>query len=480
MKKAIKAGRDPLGEAFTSLRSASQRRPLGAVYTPAAIVDAMISWAKREGAPARIVDPGCGSGRFLMAAARAFPKAELVGVELDPLAALVARANAVAGGYASRLTLRLADYRAVKLAACDGQTLFVGNPPYVRHHAIDPKWKHWFSQGARARGIKASQLAGLHLHFFLRTLQLGKPGDYGLFITSAEWLDVNYGSALRELLADGLGGTTLDILDPRALAFEDVATTAAITSFRIGRRPAEFRVRAASSAEDLAQIGTGAPIPWTVMSTARRWSTIIAPPTVPAGHIELGELFRVHRGAVTGANVVWIEGEHTRGLPDAYLLPTITRARELIEASPLLRSPQHLKRVLDLPVDLGEIDPAYRRALNRFLKWAEAYGAKDSYIAQHRRAWWSVCLREPAPIIVTYMARRPPCFVRNLAGARHLNIAHGLYPREPIAESLVKKIIAELNRTVRMESGRTYAGGLTKFEPREIERLTIPAPENLV
>jgi hypothetical protein len=30
-----------------------------------------------------------------------------------------------------------------------------------------------------------------------------------------------------------------------------------------------------------------------------------------------------------------------------------------------------------------------------------------------------------------------------------------------------------------MNDGRTYAGGLTKFEPREMERLLVPRPELL-
>ena len=46
----------------------------------------------------------------------------------------------------------------------------------------------------------ASRLAGLHLHFFLRTLELARAGDLGCFVAAAEWLDVNYGAALRWLL----------------------------------------------------------------------------------------------------------------------------------------------------------------------------------------------------------------------------------------------------------------------------------------
>ena len=34
--------------------------------------------------------------------------------------------------------------------------------------------------------------------------------------------------------------------------------------------------------------------------------------------MELGELFRVHRGQVTGANAVWIAGPQSRELPEKY------------------------------------------------------------------------------------------------------------------------------------------------------------------
>jgi adenine-specific DNA-methyltransferase len=36
-----------------------------------------------------------------------------------------------------------------------------------------------------------------------------------------------------------------------------------------------------------------------------------------------------------------------------------------------------------------------------------------------------------------------------------------------------------LSRTVSTNDGRTYAGGLTKFEPREMERLLVPHPDFL-
>ncbi|MNN97986.1 hypothetical protein D3C81_2172670 [compost metagenome] len=77
------------------------------------------------------------------------------------------------------------------------------------------------------------------------------------------------------------------------------------------------------------------------------------------------------------------------------------------------------------------------------------------------------------------MARRPPQFTLNACDARHINIAHGLYPREALAPSVLPRLVQWLNENINTGSGRTYAGGLTKFEPKEIERLRVPSLEFL-
>lgn len=478
----IAAGEDPLGEAFCALRSPTVRRASGAVYTPPAIVASMVGWAVSEGEPVRVVDPGAGSGRFLMAAGRRFPKATLVGAENDPLAALILRANLAVCGFTRRAEVLVDDFRAVALPPLrkGERTLFIGNPPYVRHHHLGANWKNWFAESAERVGIKASKLAGLHIHFFFKTLELGRHGDFGVFVTAAEWLDVNYGSALRALLADGLGGTALHVLEPTAMPFADAATTGAITCFRIGQRPEAFRVRTVPTLAELNGLSTGTAVAWEAVAKVKRWSTILFPTQdKPAGYIELGELFRVSRGQVTGGNAIWIEGPHTKGLPDSVLLPTVTKARELLVAGDALTDASQLRRVLSLPVDLDELDPPYRRVAERFIKWARERGASESYVAQHRRAWWSVPLYAPAPIICTYMARRPPAFVRNLCDARLLNIAHGLYPRQILDAETTSGLLDYLRWHVGVAAGRTYAGGLTKFEPGELERFPVPPLECL-
>jgi hypothetical protein len=481
VRAQIVAGEDVLGTALCSSRSADQRRKRGATYTPTPIVEAMVTWAHEEiSRPARVVDPGAGSGRFLIAAAQKFPEAKLLAVEVDPLATLMLRANAAVHGFANRLSVHLVDYRSFSLPTISDPTLFIGNPPYVRHHGIGKQWKTWFAHTANGFGLSASKLAGLHIHFFLRTQELAQRGDYGAYITAAEWLDVNYGSVLRRMLADGLGGKAIHIIDPTAQPFADALTTGAITCFCVGNRPTKITMRSVGSLADLAPLGRGREIAWPEIVDARKWSVFVRPqqPT-PAGFIELGELFRVHRGQVTGRNDVWIDNYEARDVPKRFKPFAVTSARELISAGAQLTSTKGLRRVIDLPAELGNLNTAERMAVQRFLDWAQSQGAHESYIAKHRRAWWSVGLRTPAPILCTYMARHAPAFVSNQVKAHHINIAHGLYPREPLSDAALIAVLAYLRRHASTAGGRIYAGGLVKFEPKELERILLPRIEDI-
>lgn len=476
LRSSIQGGDDPLGDLFSELRTAEERRDLGATYTPAGIVEAMLAWAAERARPDRVVDPGVGSARFLLRAAVAFPRAQLLGIEVDPLAATIARANLAVRGHAARSHVALRDYRD-GMPRIAGRTLFIGNPPYVRHHQIEPKWKKWLTERAASLRLEVSQLAGLHVYFFLATVLNAKPGDCGALITAAEWLDVNYGKIVRDLFLSKLGGQAIIVVEPTAVPFPEAATTAAITCFDIDSRPPSIRLRRVKQIKDLKDLSGGRAVRRERLEAENRWSRLThGARDCPQGFVELGELCRVHRGQVTGANRVWIAGDHTRGLPGRVMFRSVTKARELIAAGKVLNDATSLRFVVDLPEDLDQFVGDERKAIERFLKLAREDGAHRGYVASHRRTWWSVGLRNPAPILSTYMARRAPAFSRNLASARHLNIAHGLYPREPLSDRMLWNLIEYLSTGVSIVDGRTYAGGLTKFEPGEMERLFVPGP----
>lgn len=476
---SIRAGGDPLGEALMRLRSPDRRRSLGATYTPVEIVSSMVVWAAAR-VPDRVVDPGTGSARFLVAAGRALTEASLVGVEIDPLAALLARANLTASGFDDRSRIVMRDYRTANLGECAGVTAYIGNPPYVRHHQIAASDKDWLARRAADLGLKASGLAGLHVHFLLATALHARPGDVGAFVTSAEWLEVNYGHLPRELVAGELGGLSIHVIDPQAAPFEGTATTAAVTCFEVGTAASVIRMRRVESPSQLGALEAGERVDRKHLRATPRWSSLVngnGASKLPEGWVELGELCRVHRGAVTGANSTWITGADDPALPPGALFASITKARELFDLTDgVLGSGRGLRAVIDLPADLDEFDDADRARIDRFLRVAQHRGVHTGYIARHRNPWWSVRLRPPAPILATYMARRPPAFVRNLAEARNVNVAHGIYPREPMTPAALDALAASLRAAAPTAVGRTYAGGLVKFEPSEMSRIPVPSP----
>jgi SAM-dependent methyltransferase len=462
---AIRAGADPLGDAFIALRSPLARRAVGAFYTPPQIVAPMVAWAMSQD-PARVVDAGCGSGRFAMAATRAKPSVEIVAIDLDPLATLIARANlAVLGASAQVLC---ANYLTARIPP-GGKTAWIGNPPYVRHHDLTPAAKAWARQAASRLGHSVSGLAGLHALFFLATALRAKPGDVGCFVSSAEWLDVGYGSVVRSLLLNGLGGASLDLIDPRAVPFADAMTTALITSFVAGQRPITLALHLVADPADL-RLGGGAVVEVKTLAATNRWSPLFRAGSLAVGE-RLGTLARVHRGVATGANdfftMTKAEAEK-RGLA-AWARPVVSSAAEVLASGGVIHDGPERRVIVDLPPDLDLVAHSAARA---FLRAGKETGIDRRYLCSHRRPWWRLGLATP-PIVATYMARQAPRFALNPDGLALLNIAHGIWPQDGVDPAV---LVSRLNaaRLTFTGAGRTYHGGLEKFEPREMEALVLP------
>ena len=464
---------DVLGDAFCAANDADSRRPHGITLTPAWLVERMLDEVQND-AFQTIVDCGAGTGRFAIAAALRFPKARVVAVEQHPELVLLLRQRLVESCVSRRVTVVEGDFREVHIPT-RGKTLFIGNPPYVRHHDITPEWKAWYQRGMAARGVVASQLAGLHAHFMLRAAALMRPGDALCFVTSAEWLDNGYGRALRELFgaASGLYVRGLWVADSAQPVFADALVSSVVVHVLSGEATAPPRagVIRDQSLLTLRQIASVS------LQDSARWSVWCRPTLASVGQgVEVGELFRVTRGQVTGLNAAWVIGDERFALPAALCLSAVTRAKEIIQGLPLSASGvERLKRVVDLPVDLDEVPAEHLPVVQQFIARARAMGADQTYVARHRKAWWAVGMRAAPAAFVSYMGRRPPVFCVNPHGVTFINIAHGLYPRQAMDDSILARVLKHLNTTTDVNGGRMYGGGLAKFEPGDVSRLRIPA-----
>ena len=422
-----------------------------------------------------VIDAGAGSGRFSIAAARHFPAAQVVAVEQHPEMLSLLSQRLSEEGLTRRVKVMAGDFREVEVPR-QGRCLFIGNPPYVRHHDISAGHKEWYRQRMAARGIVASQLAGLHLHFLVRASDLMRSGDEMNFVTSAEWLDNGYGDAVRQLLAGSyeLRLNSLWVANSAEAVFPDALVSCAVFGAVHSKDCIESDVRLGTIS--FRALCEQRRLPLATLAKSDRWSSWCRTTLQAASSgIELGELFRITRGQVTGCNKTWILPARQSELPDTLTVASVTRAREIIDGSVFAATSQAgFKRVVNLPRDLDELPDEHRRLAQSFITRAQQAGAHNGYIARHRKPWYAVDMRLPPAAFVSYMGRRPPVFSANPSRLSFVNIAHGLYPRQAMAPEALQRILDHLNRSTDIYGGRVYGGGLAKFEPSDVARLRVP------
>ncbi|MDB5219003.1 MAG: nspV [Myxococcaceae bacterium] len=141
---------------------AAGRIERGDWQTPRALAESVLDRVTAHGGrtPRTVLEPTCGEGTFLVAAKQRFPRAALVGYEIDAKYTRAARA-ALGGGatnarYPTRIETR--DFFAIdwgrELAAMDGPLLVIGNPPWVTSAQLGVLGSSNLPEKENARGLR--------------------------------------------------------------------------------------------------------------------------------------------------------------------------------------------------------------------------------------------------------------------------------------------------------------------------------------
>lgn len=171
-----------LGEVYQLLRGQEEKKGLGQVFTPANAVDATLELVL-EASPDRIIDPACGAGDFLLAAARAWPKARLTGVDIDPLALAVARTRlALANNNTQESTsAQFIHGNALALTPAGDYDLVLGNPPWGSKIS---------AQEIRGYSIAGKKLLNSFVYFLELAARLLKPGGQLAYVLPEAFIKV--------------------------------------------------------------------------------------------------------------------------------------------------------------------------------------------------------------------------------------------------------------------------------------------------
>jgi adenine-specific DNA-methyltransferase len=477
-----------------TLKDAKERNRLGQFSTPLSLSLEIARYARslwNARGPVCFLDPAIGSGSFYSALLQAFPVkaiSDACGIEVDPLFA------GTAGSLWTPTGLRVVRGDFTKLAPERRFNLILTNPPYVRHHHIaaadKPRLQALSHQIA---GVRPSGLSGLYCYFLFLTHAWMSEDALAVWLIPSEFMDVNYGSAVKRYLTSRVTLLRVHRFDPKVVQFGDALVTSAVVAF-VNRPPRSDDAATFTYGGTLAAPSASESIPIVELHRVSKW-TSLPHSRQAAGEqtIRLADLFTIKRGLATGSNSFFIlprEQALQKGIPPEALKPILPSPRHLrtsiVEADadgwPALPEPLAL---IDCSVpddELKHIHPAFWA----YLDSGREKGVDRGYLASRRVPWYSQEQRPPAPFLCTYMGRqrdtaKPFRFIWNKSQATAANVYLLLYPRPNLARiSTDRPQVAEavfgalngLDIEHMISNGRVYGGGLHKLEPSELGNLS--------
>ena len=504
----IESDRQNAQTKLDSLKSAPERNKMGQYATPFPFAREIVEFVRdtyfSETDKIRFLDPAAGTGAFFSAMLHAFPKTRIenaVGIEFDSQIASIAKNLWTARG----LDVVEADFAKLPFPTSPMFNLHLVNPPYVRHHHLDPDTKQNLQEKIKAAvGLNLNGLAGLYCYFLLIAHRWLAQDGFGVWLIPSEFMDVKYGEIVKRYLIEQVSLRHIHRFDAEALQFDDALVSSTVLIFQ-NRKPEQEGEVTFSLGGTLKTPRTCVRIRQRQLAQISKWTSIPSKKSMDYAVRDvhrlnrtttIGDLFEIRRGLATGANQFFIlhrDVASNKGLPEQFLLPILPSPRYLDnekifvagDGFPLVQPSLVL---LDCDLDESEIE-AYP-PLKAYLDWGKLQGFADRYITRHRHPWFKQENRPAAPILCSYMARSKSGnsglrFFRNYSQATTSNVYLMLYPTQEVQQAckddvdLLTQLFNLLKRAkdeYLLYEGRTYGGGLNKIEPKELAR--VPLPDN--
>ena len=469
----------------------ARRKSLGAYYTAAPVVEFIVEWGLTQGGGV-VMDPSCGDGRFLSAAACRGAQ-RLIGCDLDPGALQAARMRLA--GTAAPACWHGGDFFLMSPERIGPVDLIVGNPPFIRYQRFSGESRCQALASALRVGARLSRLAASWAPFLLHAMQFLRPGGAMGMVVPAELAQTTYGTETLRALCGGFG--RIRLITFRRNWFEDAQQETFLLL-------AEGRGGSCGAAElvPLARIDDLVGLTDRAVSNAsfrlgpeghgRVGLAFVEPDCRElvqalgdrADVVTLCDLGDVANGYVSGANDFFhctaADGAR-RGLPADWLLRVARNSRSLRGLAFVRGDIEHgecggVAHHLVVPRE-DDLFCADHGALEAFKREGERLGIADRYKCRVREPWWRVPGLIQAQLLLPYMIGSEPHAAVNRCHALYPNSLHGLRLANPaIAERVALALLSNLSLLSMELEGRSYGGGVLKLEPTEMQRVQLVVP----
>ena len=484
-----------------------QNKLRGGYYTSPELAAWLCEWAIRRTTD-QILEPSCGDGVFLSAAAERLKSLgelsptsianRLKGIEVDPREAEKAnlRLRAKLGDVSNR-AIQTLDFFHWWQEECESEfDVVIGNPPFIKYHSFPEDYRARALNIMTKLGLKANRLTNVWVPFVVAAAQSLRQGGRLAFVLPAELLQVSYASQLRSFLVDKF--SRIDIITCNQLFFDgaeqEVVLILAEGVRHVPSPGAECRVTM-TEFDTLKEIVERSPSsvlagtqPKTVRHESEKWLKYLLTPAEidlmrdlrqsPA-ITNLGTHASVDIGVVTGRNEFFVMGRERLvelGLLE-FTIPLISRSRQLqgvyVGGTDWVNLAAAGDRVHLLHLASLNGEPL-KEPLRSYIGKGESEGVDKGYKCARRSPWYAVpSVWEPHGFLRRQIYDFPR-IVLNRARATCTDTIHRVSCKsEP--EKVIPNIYTYLTGASAEIEGRSYGGGILSIEPTEAERLLMPA-----
>lgn len=480
----------------------------GGYYTPSDLADWITTWCIRS-ARDHVLEPSCGDGAFLGAAARRLlalgeaPESvvkQIKGIEITAAEAVKARATL-------ELIVKVDIKNAITTSdffhwrQSPGRRSFdvvLGNPPFIRYQSFPEPTRSRAIDLMRDLGLHPNRLTNSWVPFVVASIAaLNSGGRLGL-VLPAELLQVSYAAQLRRFLVERFAA--VHVIACNELFF-DGAEQEVIVLLGDGAHQSQ-----AAGAADRGVAVTATPTREALLGTSAEALVAKAPLKVVQHEDEkwlkyflsqkqidllrslrasgvattLDKFASVDVGVVTGKNEFFVlnEGQVEEWQLGPFVLPLAARAAHLTGAifdhrrwTQLLRDGERVYLL-----QLGNHSTAdLPQGARDYVAKGEANAYHAGYKCSIREPWYSVPAVWAPDAFLFRQIHDFPRVVVNRARATSTDTIHRMTVHGRSADTVTAICFTSLTAASAEIEGRSYGGGVLELEPTEAERLLVPA-----
>lgn len=451
-----------------TLKIERNAKALGAFYTPQTIADVLAHWIVRSGNE-RLLEPSIGEGALVKAAlARAHEIAgtdrqvRFLACDIDAEALATVRPWLV-----SEHELHSIDFLELDPTGVHKVDGVIANPPFTRNHALEISRRNLLRQRFGVEGA-----AGLWVHFLVHACKFLAPNGRLAAVVPAAVVFTQYGRAALERICQQFATVEVRQIVDKPMwgnAADERGAIILADGYGVAACGDPVFSRWSSTGERLTDAYAG-------NSICFRESMMAA--------VTLNSVASLSIGAVTGCNQVFLLNEQERvleNIDENQLVSIAARARHI----PGLRvsredlrelATQHERTWLLAPKDIDRSREGVRRRLARISRDKR----RKTVWLNKRKPWWAVDSGPDCDAIFTYMNDKGPRLVLAGPGVKCTNTLHRVLFRERVSHqdrcAAALTLVSTFGQLAAEQLGRTYGGGVLKFELTDARRLPVLLP----